>query len=84
MLEKVMGKGRLVIMASGWSPADSQLARSSKFMPLMSSLLFGVSPLDPVTYVLVPIGLLGAAFVASYLPARRATVIDPVQALRSE
>ncbi len=34
-----MGKGRLVVLASGWQPADSQLARSSKFVPLMSALL---------------------------------------------
>ena len=40
-IEKTLGKGRLVILASGWSPADSQLARSSKFMPLMSALLDG-------------------------------------------
>ena len=39
MIEKPLGKGRLVILASGWSPADSQLARSSKFVPLMSALL---------------------------------------------
>ncbi len=41
MIEKPIGKGRLVILTSGWSPADSQLARSSKFMPLMSALLEG-------------------------------------------
>ena len=34
-----IGKGRLVVLASGWQPADSQLARSSKFVPLMSALL---------------------------------------------
>lgn len=37
--EKVLGKGRLVVFASGWNPADSQLARSSKFVPLMTALL---------------------------------------------
>jgi Aerotolerance regulator N-terminal/von Willebrand factor type A domain len=41
VIEKALGKGRLLILASGWSPADSQLARSSKFMPLMSALLDG-------------------------------------------
>ena len=41
VIEKTLGKGRLVIMTSGWSPADSQLARSSKFVPLMSGLLEG-------------------------------------------
>jgi hypothetical protein len=39
VIEKAVGKGRLVVMASGWQPADSQLARSSKFVPLMSALL---------------------------------------------
>ena len=41
VIEKALGKGRLVILTSGWSPADSQLARSSKFVPLMSALLDG-------------------------------------------
>ncbi len=41
MIEKAQGKGRLVILTSGWSPADSQLARSSKFVPLMQALLEG-------------------------------------------
>jgi hypothetical protein len=41
VIEKGLGKGRLVVLASGWSPADSQLARSTKFMPLMSGLLIG-------------------------------------------
>ncbi len=51
---------------------------------LMSSLLFGVSALDPLTYVAVSALLIFAAVVASYLPARRATAIDPVEALRAE
>jgi predicted permease len=48
---------------------------------LMSSLLFGVSPLDPMTYAIVPIALGVTALVASYLPARRAASVDPAQAL---
>jgi predicted permease len=51
---------------------------------LMTSLLFQVSPLDPATYLGVSCGLVAAAALASYLPARRATGIDPVNALRAE
>jgi putative ABC transport system permease protein len=51
---------------------------------LMSSLLFGVAALDPLTYAGVAAILVAAAAVASYLPARRATRIDPLEALRAE
>ena len=44
VLEKLVGKGRLVVFSSGWAPADSQLARSSKFVPLMAALLEGRGP----------------------------------------
>ena len=53
-------------------------------MRLMSTLLFKVSPVDPVTYVTVCIGLLVPAWLASYLPSRRVATVDPVEALRSE
>ncbi|HTW64846.1 MAG TPA: ABC transporter permease [Bryobacteraceae bacterium] len=53
-------------------------------MRLMKSLLFGISPLDPLTYIAVPIVLAVAAFLASYLPARRAAAVDPVEALKAE
>jgi predicted permease len=60
------------------------LAAAAGLMRLMKSLLFGVSPLDPFTYISVLIVLAAAAVLASYLPARRAAAVNPVEALRAE
>jgi ABC-type antimicrobial peptide transport system permease subunit len=51
---------------------------------LMESLLFGVGPLDVFTYVTVSAILVVASALAAYLPVRRVTRIDPLQALRAE
>jgi predicted permease len=53
-------------------------------MSLMSSLLFNVKPVDPATYAVVSVGLVLTAFLASYLPSRRAAAVSPVEALRAE
>ena len=60
------------------------LGAAAGLMRLMQTLLFGISPLDPVTFTAVPVVLIVAAALASYLPARRTTAIDPVEALRAE
>jgi predicted permease len=60
------------------------LVAAAILMRLMSSLLFHVSPVDPITYAAVTLGLLATAFIASYLPSRRAATVDPVEALRAE
>ena len=60
------------------------IGAAAGLMQLMKSLLFGISPLDPVTYITVPLVLAASAAVASYLPARRAAAVDPVVALRAE
>jgi ABC-type antimicrobial peptide transport system permease subunit len=64
--------------------AGAGLVAAALLSQLMSALLFEIDPIDPLTYGVVATGLLGAAAVASYVPARRVTRIDPVEALRAE
>jgi ABC-type antimicrobial peptide transport system permease subunit len=60
------------------------LALAAAAARLIRGLLFDVSAADPATFVAAPIVLLAIAIVASYIPARRATRIDPIIALRGE
>ena len=60
------------------------LGAAAALMRLMRTLLFGISPLDPVTFTAVPVALIAAAALASYVPARRTAGVDPVEALRAE
>ncbi len=53
-------------------------------MRLMRSLLFGVSPYDPVTYVVITVAIFITAWIACWLPSRRAAAVDPMIALRAE
>ncbi len=60
------------------------LAAAALLMRFLQSLLYGVSPFDPLTYGLVTLTLVASAVLASYVPALRATMIDPMEALRAE
>ena len=60
------------------------LAAALGIMRLMSSLLFEVNPVDPMTYAIVSLMLMAAAALASYVPALRAAAVDPLEALRAE
>jgi predicted permease len=51
---------------------------------LMESLLFGITPLDPIAFATMPLVLAVAAWLATYLPARRAMAVDPVETMRAE
>jgi putative ABC transport system permease protein len=71
----------LILAAIG---AAAGLFAAAGLTRLMSSLLFKTTALDPITYGAVALLLILAAGLASYVPARRATAVDPVEALRVE
>jgi len=60
------------------------LGAAAAVAQLMRTLLFGVTPLDPLSFAVVPLILVLAAALASFLPASRATAINPVEALKAE
>ena len=80
ILRVVVGRG-LLLIATG---VGLGVACSLGVARLMSNLLFGVSSTDPITFVGVPVVLGGMAVLASYVPALRATRIDPMRALRQD
>ncbi len=74
-------RAALILAAMG---VGMGMAGAAALAYVMKALLFGVRPLDPVTFVAVPLLLAAAAALASYLAARRAVSIDPAEALRAE
>lgn len=60
------------------------LAAALAVTRVMSFVLYGISPIDPITFVGITAIFIAVALLASYLPARRATNVDPVVALRYE
>ena len=77
-----------LVLGQGWrwtaSGAALGLAGSVALGGLLTSLLYGVAPRDPLTLFAVTLLLVGVAMAASYLPARRATRVDPMKTLRTE
>src|SRR6185295_11938688 len=60
------------------------LASAIVLAKVMSSVLFGIGPTDAITFLIVSLASLFVALLACYLPARRATKVDPLVALRSD
>jgi putative ABC transport system permease protein len=80
VLKLVMAHGMVLVFAG----VALGLALSIGGMRLIQSLLFGVSPTNALTFALAAVGLTLVALLACFIPARRATKVDPLIALRYE
>jgi putative ABC transport system permease protein len=80
VLKLVLGEGFLLTLAG----TGLGLAGAFGLTRLMSSLLFGISNSDPLTYVSISVLIIVVAMLACYLPARRASAVSPMTALRYE
>jgi ABC-type antimicrobial peptide transport system permease subunit len=80
VLRMVVWRGMSLTLIGGALGVAASLALTR----VMKNLLFEVSATDPVTYVFVALLMVVVALIAIYIPARRATKVDPLQALRQE
>ena len=80
MLKMIIGQGLRLTLAG----VAIGLAAALVVARLVANLLYGVSARDPITFLVVPLALAAVAWLACYIPARRATKVDPMTALRHE
>ncbi len=82
------GMVRRLVIRQGMAPALVGLAiglgGASLSSQLMARVLYGISPLDPVTFAVIPVALAAVALLATIIPAQRATRVEPVRALKYE
>jgi putative ABC transport system permease protein len=80
VLKLVVGQGMILVLVG----IVIGLSASFALTRFMKSVLFGVSPTDPVTFIVIPLLFVSVAVMACYFPSRRATKVDPMVALRYE